>query len=60
VRKNAKGLKKQAQVGKGKACIMPININNKEDFDFNNIISDISSSRTTLGPQSQARSSVGA
>ena len=38
---------------------MPISINNKKDFDFNNIISDISSSKTTLGPQSQTRSLVG-
>jgi hypothetical protein len=29
---------------------MPISINNKEDFDFNNIILDILSSKTTLGP----------
>jgi hypothetical protein len=29
---------------------MPISINNEEDFDFNNIISDISSSRTALDP----------
>ena len=38
---------------------MPISINNKEDFNFNNIISDILSSKTTLGPQSQIRNSVG-
>ena len=29
---------------------MPISINNKENFDFNNIILDISSSKTALGP----------
>jgi hypothetical protein len=29
---------------------MPININDEEDFDFNNIISNILSSGTTLGP----------
>jgi hypothetical protein len=29
---------------------MPISINNKEDFDFNNIILDILSSGTILGP----------
>ena len=28
---------------------MPISINNKEDFNFNDIMSDISSSRTALG-----------
>ena len=39
---------------------MPISINNKEDFNFNDIILDILSSRTTLGPQSQIRSLVGA
>ena len=37
---------------------MPININNKKDFDFNNIILDILSSKTTLGPQSQIRNLV--
>ena len=42
--------KKQAQVGKGKACIIPISISNEEDFDFNNIISDILFFKTTLGP----------
>ena len=39
---------------------MPISINNKEDFDFNNIILDILSSGTTLGPQLQIRNLVGA
>jgi hypothetical protein len=29
---------------------MPISINNKEDFNFNNVISDILSFKTTLGP----------
>ena len=29
---------------------MPISINNEEDFDFNNVILDILSSKTTLGP----------
>ena len=29
---------------------MPISINNKKDFDFDNIILDILSFRTTLGP----------
>ena len=29
---------------------MPISINNKEDFNFNNIILNISSFKTTLGP----------
>jgi hypothetical protein len=29
---------------------MPTNINNKEDFDFNNIILDILFFKTTLGP----------
>ena len=28
---------------------MPISINNKEDFDFNDIILDILSFKTTLG-----------
>ena len=42
--------RKQARVGKGKACAIPISINNKEDFNFDDIISDISSFRTTLGP----------
>jgi hypothetical protein len=50
VRKNIKKLKKQAWVGKGKAYIMPVSINNKKDFNFNNIILDILSSRTALGP----------
>ena len=38
---------------------MPISINNKEDFNFNNIMSDILSSKTALGPQSQTRSLIG-
>jgi hypothetical protein len=29
---------------------MPISINNEEDFDFDDIILDILSSGTTLGP----------
>jgi hypothetical protein len=29
---------------------MPISINNKKDFNFDNIILDILSSRTTLSP----------
>ena len=37
---------------------MPISINNKEDFNFNNVILDILSSKTTLGPQLQIRSSA--
>ena len=49
-KKERKRAKKQAQVSKGKAYAMPININNKEDFDFDDIISNISSSGTTLGP----------
>ena len=39
---------------------MPISINDEEDFDFDDIMSDISSSGTALGPRSQTRSSVGA
>ena len=39
---------------------MPISINNEEDFDFDDIILDISSSETALGPWSQIRSLVGA
>jgi hypothetical protein len=50
IKKNIRELKNQAQVGKGKVCTIPISINNKEDFNFNNIILDISSSRTALGP----------
>jgi hypothetical protein len=37
---------------------MPISINNKEDFNFNNVMLDISSSKTTLGLQLQTRSPV--
>jgi hypothetical protein len=49
-KKEYKRAKKQAWVSKGKACVMPISINNKKDFNFDNIISDILSSRTALGP----------
>ena len=38
---------------------MPISINNKEDFNFNDVMSDILSSKTTLGPQLQIKSLVG-
>ena len=48
-KKKYKRAKKQAWVGKEKACAMPISINNKEDFDFNDIILDILSSKTALG-----------